>query len=128
MMSIKTSLETEIKSELEALRDMEAGTETYKSTVDGLTKLADRLIEIDKLELDKRARNEEREFDQYFKQTQLDEERKDRKIKNILNGAGILMPVGVTVWGVLVSLNFEKTGSVTTVVGRGLINKLLPKK
>ena len=49
-MSIKNDLVEEFESELEELSKMEVGTDTYRTTVDGVTKLADRIIEIDKIE------------------------------------------------------------------------------
>lgn len=116
-MSIPTKLEIEIDDELEALARMEKGTEEYKVTVDGLGKLLDRAIEIERFE------NEQKEKDTVRK-----EEKNDRIIKNCLTAAGILIPTVVTVWGTIVSLNFEKEGTITTGIGRGFINKLLPKK
>ena len=38
-MSIKTQLEDEIRDEFEALRKIEVGSDTYRATVEGLTKL-----------------------------------------------------------------------------------------
>jgi len=106
-----------IVEELETLRDMEVGTEQYKATVDGVAKLMDRAIEMNKID------NE-----LYEKEKQREEEKKDRLIRNILTGAGIAIPAALTIWGTLKSLKFEETGTVTTIVGRGFINKLLPKK
>jgi hypothetical protein len=127
-MAIRNLLELEIEEEFEKLNKMEVGTEQYKTTVDGLTKLLDRSIEIDKHrdELDEKDKN--REIDKDFKSKQVEDEKKDRKIKNGLTLAGIVIPSVITIWGTLKSLKFEKDGTVTTIMGRGFINKLLPKK
>ena len=58
----------------------------------------------------------------------MDEEKKDRLVKNIITAAGIVLPLVITVWGTKVSLKFEEEGTFTTIMGRGFINKLLPKK
>ena len=116
-MNIETLLNKEIKSEFECLEDLEAGSEAYKATVDGLTKLVDRAIEIDKLNIE----HEEKE-------KLAAEEKKDRLIKHCINVASIVLPVGVTIWGTLKSFKFEQEGTITTIMGRGFINKLLPKK
>lgn len=116
-MSIATKLEVEIDDELEALAGMSKGSEDYKATVDGVGKLLDRAIEVERLE---------REYEE--KERARAEEKKDRLIKNCLTAAGILIPTVVTVWGTIVSLNFEKEGTITTGIGRGFINKLLPRK
>ena len=116
-MSVKTLLEDEIENEFTELSAMKKGSEEYKATVDGLTKLVDRTIELEKLE------NERLD-----KETAREEERKDRLVKNGIAVAGIVIPTAVTIWGTLKSLKFEETGSVTTIMGRGFISKLLPKK
>ena len=123
-MSIENLMETEISDEFEKLSKMEAGSEPYKGTVDGLTKLLDRAIEMKKLEIE----IENKQKDDLFKESQVKEERKDRLIKNCLAAAGIIVPSAITVWGTLKSLKFEEEGTVTTIMGRGFINKLLPKK
>jgi hypothetical protein len=123
-MSIENLMGDEISSEFEKLSKMDAGTEPYVKTVDGLTKLMDRAIEMEKLEFEKKNRQE----DDKFKESQIKEERKDRMIKNCIAAAGIVIPSVITVWGTLKSLKFEQEGTVTTIMGRGFINKLLPKK
>lgn len=145
-MSIETLLEGEIESELQTLGEMEVGTNEYKTVVDGLTKLIDRAIEMDKFNIDQEERNSDREFERELKLKQMEEERlerefereyklkqvnedkKDRLIKNILTGFGIGLPIIITIWGTNKSLKFEETGTVTTIMGRGFINKLLPNK
>lgn len=116
-MEIENLLGSEIQSEFEDLKGEELGTEKYTKKVEGLTKLVDRAIELKKIKLEAEA-----------KEQQLKEDKKDRIVKNILTAAGIIIPVGVTIWGTLVSFKFEEEGSITTIMGRGFINKLLSKK
>lgn len=127
-MNIKTLLEAEISKELEELKETEVGSDCYKTIVDGVTKLADKVIELERIENEHREKAIERENENSYRTKQMDEDRKDRLIKNCLSGASIVTGVGLTVWGTLKSLKFEETGTVTTIVGRGFINKLLPKK
>jgi hypothetical protein len=127
-MKIETALRDEIMDEVEQLKKLEVGTEAYKVTVDGVTKLMDRAIEFEKLSIESQDRVEAREIENDFKQQQFEDERKDRIVKNVLTGLSIFIPVGVTVWGTFKTLKFEETGTVTTSMGRGFISKLLPKK
>lgn len=127
-MKIETLLQEEIQNEFEDLGVLETGTEKYKATVDGLTKLLDRAIEIEKFDTEVQEKAEVREIENKLKQRQLEEEKKDRRVKNCLTAAGIVVPSVLTIWGTLKSLRFEKDGTVTTIMGRGFINKLLPKK
>ena len=123
-MKIKETLYKEIEDELQALTEIEVGTDEYKSSVDGVTKLLDRAIEIEKHE----AEMKEREAERIAKNIQVAEEQKDRVVKNYISAGGIVLPLLVTIWGTLKSFKFEKDGTVTTIMGRGFINKLLPKK
>lgn len=123
-MSIETLLRGEIEEEFSKLNEMKVGTEEYRTTVDGLTKLIDKAIDIEKIEAEIETKNAE----MAFKTKQMEEENKDRLIKNVIAVAGVVIPVGVTIWGTLVSFKFEETGSITTIMGRGFINKLLPRK
>lgn len=121
-------LHEEIESELKCLKDLEIGTEQYKITVDGLVKLVDRAIEIDKLNLEAEEKSKNRLNDVDFKQKQIEEERKDRLIRNCISAAGIVIPSLITIWGTLKTFKFEEDGTITTVMGRGFVNKLLPTK
>ena len=52
MKEIEELLRGEIVDELIKLEEIEVGSDKYKTTVDGLTKLADRVIEMHKFEAD----------------------------------------------------------------------------
>lgn len=127
-MSVKSLLSEEIQSELEELKKKEVGTEPYTKTVDGVTRLVDRLNEMEKIEIEKKEKEINREIDLDLRLTQMKDDRKERLIRNIIDTAGILLPLGVTVWGTYKSFKFEEEGTITTIMGRGFINKLLPKK
>ena len=127
-MSYKTLLNEEIKTEFDELKKLEVGSEQYKTAVDGLTKLMDKNLEIQKFEADCDEKNNSRDKDYALKSQQLEDERKDRKTKNFLTAFTTISTLGVTIWGTIKSINFEKEGTITTIMGRGFIQKLLPKK
>ena len=127
-MNIETLLYDEIETEFEKLRDVEPGSDEHKAIVDELVKLMDRAIEMEKVNNDCADKTEVRENDQALKKQQFEDEKRDRLIKNIISVAGIALPLIVTIWGTKVSLKFEEEGTFTTIMGRGFINKLLPKK
>ena len=123
-MSIRTLLNEEIKNEFNDLKKMELGSETYKTTVDGLTKLVDRAIELERIDIEQNENYENRQVEL----SKIEDDRKDQFVRNVLTGAGIIIPTAVTIWGTIKSINFEKEGTITTIMGRGFIQKLLPKK
>ena len=128
-MSVKTMLDQEIREEIENLGKVAIGSEEHKIAADALAKLLDKTIEMDKLDLEYQEKVESREAEHDLKLEQLKEEKKDHRIKNILTGVsvvgcGLILPI----WGTIKSINFEKTGTITTIMGRGFIQKLLPTK
>lgn len=145
-MDIEELLCKEVKVELENLANMEFDSEAYKATVDSIAKFADRAIAIEKLNIEQEEKEKARELekekfdremeeriiaralDTELKNKQFEDEKKDRLIRNCIAVAGIVIPTAVTIWGTIVSLKFEEEGSVTTIMGRGFINKLLPRK
>ena len=77
-MNIETLLREEIKSELEELKKMSLGTDEYRTTVDGIAKLADRAIEMERLDIESQDKAEVREIEAEHKLKEMYEERKDR--------------------------------------------------
>lgn len=127
-MRIETKLHEEIAKEIEELGKMQLGTDEYRSTVDGIAKLMDRAIEIEKMDVESQDRIEARQAEEDFRLKQMEADRKDRFAKNAIAVASIAIPTVVTIWGTIKSIEFEKTGTITTIMGRGYISKLLPKK
>ena len=146
---IECKLELEISEDLDGLRGLELGSEEYKVAVEGLAKLMDRAIDLKKVDVDMtkddsknnielesielkkaelKVKEEQFKAEMELKQKQFDNDKTDQTIRNILTGAGILLPLAVTIWGTIKSLKFEEDGTVTTIMGRGFIGKLLPKK
>ena len=116
-MRIDELLDEDLASEMEKLRTTPYDAKEYEVVADTVTKLMDRKIEMDKVK-----------SEQLFREKQLKDEKKDRLIKNIIGAAGVVLPLVVTIWGTKVSLKFEEEGTFTTIMGRGFVNKLLPKK
>lgn len=127
-MTIEILLENEIQNEFDELKNMEVGSEKHRAAVDGLAKLVDRAIEIKKVNTENAENRISREVDTHLKQQQIKDEQMDRLLRNGIAIAGIVIPSVITIWGTFKTLKFEEEGTVTTIMGRGFINKLLPKK
>lgn len=125
MSEIKSGLVEELNSQLEGLSHMEIGGEEYKTTVDGIVKIADRIIEIDKNKSEKADKERECEL----KKQQLESEDKDRKWKNgIAIGTALasLLAYGITF---RISRRDEREGFIqTTEGGRNALRNLLRLK
>ena len=131
-MSLDTKLlEEEINSEVKLLKDMVAGTDEYKVTIDGVTKLTDRYIELAKLEQQKNSQfttDVQKSQELALKREQLKSEKRGRIVSNILQGTTLLVTTGLTVWGTFKTMEFEKEGTVTTIFGREFFKNLFHKK
>lgn len=115
--NIEYHLKSEIVAEFGELCRTDISAEDRKTTVDSLVKLLDRAIEMEKIEREREEKVKARK-----------EDRIDRLIKDGISILGIVIPTVVTIWGTVKSIEFEKEGTITTIMGRGFINKLLPKK
>lgn len=127
-MSIKSLLDEEIRSEIEEISKIEVGSEKHKVSVDAIAKLLDKSIELEKLDAEAQEKYESRIAEQDLKREQIKNDKRDSIVKNVLTGVSVIGGFGLTVWGTCKSLKFEETGVVTSIMGRGFIQKLLPKK
>lgn len=127
-MSVDKLLDQEIETQFKALKEMEVGTDQYKVAVDNVAKLIDRKLEMNRIDIDADDKLRTRESEEQFKQQQLKEERKRQWITIGLKVVEIGAPICLAVWGTKKSFEFEKEGTITTILGRGFVNKLLPKK
>ena len=124
-MSIQRLLREEIESEFKELSKITPGGDEYRVAVDGITKLMDRAIELEKNEIDRQDRIDARDSENELKTRQMEDEKKDRFVKNLLTGVGTIGGLVVTIWGAKKAWKFEETGTVVSPVGRSFINKLI---
>lgn len=125
---IDTMLREELQSEFEDLRDMKLGTEEHKIAADTVMKLMDRAIEIEKLENEVQDKAENREIETDLKTRQMNEDKKDRFVKNCLTAVSVVGGLGLTIWGSCKSWKFEETGTITSTAGREFMKKLFHMK
>ena len=127
-MGIKNILRDELEKELKELSRMQIGTEQYKITVDGITRLSDRIIELEKLESENAVKDFEnivRTEEQDLKREQLKSEKRDRAVKNVITVGTAVLSVAVYALAFIASTNFERDGSFTTEGGKNSIRQLL---
>lgn len=127
-MSIEGKVDVELEDRLDELSKMKGGSEDYKVTVDGITKVYDRKLESERIALEAERLAKQQDFENAMKTKQMTEERIDRIIKHSLTALSIITGVAVTVWGTHKTLKFEQTGVVTTSAGRNFVKNLFTKK
>lgn len=124
-MSIKHNLIEEFNDEISRLGKIELGSEEYKATVDGVTKLADRIIKIEDGEREASLKEIARADENELKAEQNADERRDRLIRNCIEGVKVVGGFGMAAWAFVASMNFEKEGTLTTEGGRSALRQLL---
>lgn len=125
-MTVKTILNEEIISELGDLKKIELGSEQHKAMVDAVTKLLDKKVELEKLEIDAKNKELNREIETDLKLQQLEADKKERMTRIVLTILGGASSAALTVWALLISMNYDKTGNILTTEGGKLsLRKLL---
>ena len=123
-MSVQSDLRGEFLSELDELRKVEFGSEKYKVGVTGITQIADRLIEMSKLDSEDEKLDIERQKLEIEYQ-RLEEDKKDRKSKNRISVVSTVLPAIIAVVGGAAMFVYEERGSITSQVGRKIIDKYI---
>lgn len=123
-MSIESNLTDEFLSELDELGRVEFGSEKYKVAVGGVTQIADRLIEMSKLDAeDEKLEIEKQKLDLEYQK--FEEDKKDRKSRNRISVLSVVTPAAIAVVGGAAMFIYEERGSITSQVGRKIIDKYI---
>lgn len=124
-MSIKSLLIEEVNSEIKEIGRLEVGSEQHKIAVDSVTKLADRILELEKFERECINNDQNREEDIDLKRQQLENEKRDQLIKNCITVGVAVAQLTVAGAAFVMSMNFEREGTLTTEGGRSSLRQLL---
>ena len=120
-MSVKQTLKEEFDSQMTLLHKMDVGTEAYKLTVDGVTKLADRIIAIEKNERDA----EMREWQLGNETESINAQIKTDRKRNWVEVAKIAVPtIGAFTMGII-SMKWEKLDTITSTAGKNALREIL---
>ena len=122
-MNTRDLLREEVNSQVNQLKTLELGTDTYDKTVSGICKMIDKISDIDKLDIE-RDRVEIEEVNISIENEKIKSEKSDRKTKNIISGAGL----GLTAFGLVAMFVFEERGTITTQAGRKVLDRLFRTK
>lgn len=111
-MHTNDALRVEIDRELNGLKDMEVGSEQLSNAVNDVTKLIDRKIEMDRTENEAYEKAEARKAEQ-----------QNRLIGYAITAVTTAVTTIVTVSCFNKSIEFEKTGTITTLAGKLMHSK-----
>lgn len=124
-MNVKTLLEGEIEKRFEELDEIRSDADGDEAALNKITKLLDRKIEMDRVEIERidKINNKELEYD--LKMCQMKEEKTTRWTRDITNWVNLGLGAGMFIWGTIASINFEREGTFTTTAGRNNVKRVL---
>lgn len=122
-------LDDEIEQIKNTMEDLALGSKEYEQAAEILAKLIAKRNEMVKIEYDHLDKKQSRQEENDLKLKQMEDEKKDRRVKNGLTAAKIFGGFLMTGLGTYVTLNFERIQNVTTIAGREFVKQLfVPKK
>lgn len=127
-MKLVTRLTEEVENQIGDISKMELGSEKYEVTVDGVSKLTGKIVELQKAEAELKKLEYEREEKIAAQEIELKKhnaDMKDRWIKNGLTFAGIVIPIGVGIWANIYNWHKEETDTMVNSGGRKAMDFLL---
>lgn len=125
-MSIKMQLTEEFNDEISEVSKMEIGSKEHSAAVESLIKLADRIIEIDKIDNEQELKDRTQMDENYLKDKQLKVNKVDTVLKHAGNLGKTLLMVGAGLWVYTSSMKYEEEGIIpTTDGGRSSIKQFL---
>lgn len=127
MNNLERVLKEEIQSEVAEVGKMQLGAEDHKVTANVISQLTDKVIEIEKIKLERdrvdvEAKKAENDAER------IDFEKRDAKIKNGIAIGTAAASLVVTVGGVLMTFAFDMEHTSTSTLGKQLLNRLIPAK
>ena len=117
MERIKEALWEDYEETKKLLEDLEPGTDEYKMVSAEGDNIRKELIDVGKTDI---------ESD--IKKTQIEEDTKREKTKNRITIGTFTVTTGLSLYALLRTFKFDETDTVTSTLGRNILNSFLPKK
>ena len=116
MNKIKETLWTDYKKVSERIDVSNIDSDNYELLLEERDKLRNELIKL-----------EQATMETEIKRGQLEAENKREKIRNQITIGTFIASTGVSIWAILRTFKFDETATVTSTMGRGILNGFIPK-
>lgn len=118
--TIKRLLGEEIEAQTDSIGKQQLGSDESEITINGTTKLIDRYIDLEKVELERlKVENEERKLE--LERQKAREEAHDRKVNNLLKGGTLL----ITGTSIVLMFVLEGEGRIiSSQAGRKIVDRI----
>ena len=112
MKEIERLMVENIVEDLNGLQDLELGTEEHRMAVDTTDKQFKDLLEIEKLRIQSEELKLKREAELKWRQIELEEKRREQKVKNAIAVGGVVATCVTTVTVAGLYLVYDTTGNI----------------
>ena len=119
-MNTVTQLEAKLEHLLEELKDFEPGTKEHKGKLDEIKEVGELLNKFKVAECEET--NNARNYEVRVKQMHYDNV--DKTVGHTLAALGLLASVGMGYW----TFRFDEKGTITSTLGRQILQRFIPRK
>ena len=116
-MSYKEDLVEELRDEVSELGKIEVGSDKYKAGVDGVTKLAEAINSIEKLDAETELKRQQMEVDINIKEQEIQNEKKNNRMRNAIAIGTFIGSIAVYGLTYISSMRYEVNGVFPTTEG-----------
>ena len=116
MSKIEEALWQNYKNAEKRIEGLNVGSNEYEVAAEELDKIRNELIKLEQINQDNSV-----------KLSQIDAENKREKTRNIINVGTFAVTTIVSVYGLWKTFKFDEEGTVTSTLGRGILNGIVPK-
>ena len=121
--TIEKALWQDYEDACERIKKMNGTEEKYKDELEERDRLRNELIKLKQLDQEKALKKEDNDI-------QCSRDKKDNVKDWIhigLSVAGLVISSGLSIWGIKKTFKFDETSTVTSTLGRGFLNGVMPK-
>lgn len=116
MEKLKSALWADYNKVSELIAVVDKDDDRYTDLLDERDKLRNELIKLDQTIMETEV-----------KKSQMEAENKREKVRNQITIGTFVVSTGISVYAILKTFKFDQTGTVTSTLGRGILNGVLPK-
>ena len=116
MEKINEALWHDYKKAGDLIESLEVGSDGYKAALEERDRLRNELIKLEQI-------NQERSL----KESQIESENKREKIRNGITISTFVVTTGVSVYAIAKTFKFDQVATVTSTLGRNILNGVVPK-
>lgn len=116
MNKIEEALWQDYEKASNRIESLTVGSDDYEAALEEQDKIRNELIKLEQINQDSET-----------KLSQIEAENKREKVRNIITVGTFAVSTGISVYAIAKTFKFDKVATVTSTLGRGILNGVVPK-